>query len=297
MLVAAYAHGNPLAAAEHNSIGYRIMTLGSLGLLAHTPDERYPIGVLVCLMFCLCVLLWRRRRGIEAGDALFALAGVQCLLTMVVPGTNEDMSFVVIRLPLYVAFSTILWLGQQRFPSGLRRITMVGVVGLSLLMLFQHAWRFHELDEYLQEYRSAGAVLARRSTFVPLFMSGLDRIDDESLPGIANPLENADGRVGVDIDGIDMHVRASHSVVFPYEATGTPLAADAFRANKSFPPGCSLAAFEAAIPEIDAVLVWGWKDDKVRDDARTAAFAQLLAQHYDLVYTSAAGRMRVFRRR
>ncbi len=282
------------------SFGERLGALVRLSeLVSFDPREAWIAAALSLVWFGAAALLLAgkaRRRDWHRGDALLGLvaaAGVVYFTARVTvlrsPGSSAGGGTTHDRVSLFVFLALSLWLAAQplgrRAERALAGCALAATLGFLALRLPRHA----ELNDYLTEYVSAGAMLPRDSVLLPLGYApeGL-RADGSPLSLRVLPFLHAASWIAADRGVVDLLNYEADLGYFPVRFRPEANPYRILRAGlETRPPCVALNRYDRLGPRpLDYILVWSARDAD-RSHPCTQAVLRHLEERYTRVFTSA----------
>ncbi len=130
---------------------------------------------------------------------LFLVLVLFIAIYFVIPNNMFGGGFARVRVLLFVVFVDLFWLTQFSYPRTLVRLTQFASISMALGLLVLDASAYSRLNPYLEEYVSAGSVIARDTSMLELSYSERGRTPDgQRLSWRVSPFRHAGAYIGID---------------------------------------------------------------------------------------------------
>ena len=278
----------------------------SVAPIASTSDGDYTFGkavaALVAVIGSVAVFSRRKEQELRLHDGLVVAAIVFLVMTITVPDTVGDGTYIRMRLIFYFYFALIFWIAAQPLSKTILRCSAGAAVLISALLFVSRASAYAELDRQVTEYMSAAPWIDPDTTLLSLsFASWGYEPTQKRLVKTYLPFEHISGLLAADKGVVDLGNYEANLHAFwtrfrpqlnPFRfingdqrTESRPLATNLF----GYPPGSG--------GRVDYVLLWGFKDDESGNN-QTQNLRHQLSEAYDLIYVSQERRLvQLYRRK
>jgi len=282
--------------------------LRELRVLATFSDSEFLLTGGLLWLFVLTTayaVFWAGRpRPIWGRWSFFGLSLIFLCIYFLAPRRLSGGFYLNERLVFFPFFTLVLALGEYRFAPLVRGLVQIAGASLALGLLVQHGIDYRRFQADLEEYVSTEASIHTDNTLLSL--NYLTRPETElarRAPGVEVFL-NVAGRIAADRNVLDLTNYEGHYDYFPvqfrpgldpYREIGPQLLGMNLLYRGE---GCvDFQHWSAKTGKtLDYVLVWGLGSANRQEECVRSVMAQL-RQGYALVFTSARGQARLYRRR
>jgi len=281
----------------------RLINLDSLA--SHNARELILSTALAGLfgaMTIYMIAMKARERRLEPLDVLLLVAGLYLVVYFSAPSGLSGGGFLTHRLNLFPYFALLLWLGAQKWSQIPRGIIRLAAVMLAAGIVVLQSLSYAAINEQLDEYLSGMNMIEKNSTLLPLCYSPFGRGSDEGrLSARVGMFLHAAGYIAAERRAVELDNYEANSDYFPtmYRPERNPEVHLALREGglEKQPPCVDLLSYAARTGgTVDYVLVWDLRRELMTHRCVRVVLEQLSAG-YDLVHTSPAGLMQLYRRK
>ena len=243
-----------------------------------------------------------RGRRFVALDALLLVVGLYLVVYFTAPERMAGGEFITERLNLFPYLALLLWFGAQKWDRIAKEIVRLTAIVLAIAMLASQALSYAAIDGQMNEYLSGMSLIEENSTLLPLCFSPFGRGEDgKRLSGRVGIFLHAAGYIAAERRVVEFDNYEANTDYFPtiFRAERNPDDHLAVRkgALETQPPCVDLLSYAGRTGgSVDYVLVWGLRQEHMAHRCVQLAREQLRLA-YDLVRTSPAGRMQLYRRK
>ncbi|MDE0019990.1 MAG: hypothetical protein OXT69_01220 [Candidatus Poribacteria bacterium] len=244
LLVLNFLNQKGVRRGEPLPVGFQWRRLRTLESLVSFHDYEVWLAISVAALFAALtaflllvkVLRWEWNRW----DALLIVSAAYVYIYFIAPDWMSGGGFISHRMILFPYIALLLWAAGQRWPVWSKRTAQAAAAALAVAFLALNMRSYAQLNEYLEEYISAGDHVEPNTTLLPLCFSHQGRDEnDRIMARRIGPFLHASGIIAAKKRIVEMDNYEGNTTYFPV----------LFRPEKN--PFTHIGAIEAQPPQVD----------------------------------------------
>lgn len=198
------------------------------------------VAALFAALTAFLLLVKIVRREWNRWDALLVVSAAYVYIYFIAPDGMSGGGFISHRMILFPYIALLLWAAGQRWPVWSKRVAQGAAAALAVAFLCLHMRSYAQLNEYLEEYISAGDHVEPNTTLLPLCFSHQGRDEnDRIMARRIGPFLHASGIIAAKRRIVEMDNYEGNTTYFPV----------LFRPEKN--PFRHIGSIEAQPPQVD----------------------------------------------
>lgn len=259
-------------------------------LVALIYDTEHPFTIILSVLWLLllvCVIAWRliKKELLNPNDLWMFLALFFLGVYFLAPDQMASGGYISLRIALYFTLFALIWISLQKLPSFVFILSMIVSLFCTVKLLDIHTTESLKLSEDANELYLAAPFIDEGKTVLPLNYSG------NWLHSNFATYLGSERKMLV----LDNYEASTPHFPMKWKENKEPYEIAGDYANSS-QPCLTIDRYEKVSGvRVDYITRWYWNE--FLTDSCTLEVDSLLAQNFDLIYTSPQGKLNLYRRK